>query len=92
MINDNYNHTIEETDQRFFNGCKSHPPCPPGLICAEKLVPCISRSCRKIAKCVPPGTCEAMECPPSHKCVMNPGPTCVRTILTAEDVAKMNQN
>uniref|UniRef100_A0AAF5PSD3 Follistatin-like domain-containing protein n=1 Tax=Wuchereria bancrofti TaxID=6293 RepID=A0AAF5PSD3_WUCBA len=72
-------------------GCKSHPPCPAGKVCAEKLVPCIGRSCRKIAKCVLPGTCDAMECPPSHKCVMNPGPTCVKTILSAEDIARMNE-
>ncbi|VDK75733.1 unnamed protein product [Litomosoides sigmodontis] len=74
------------------SGCKSHPPCPAGLVCAEKLVPCLGRSCRKVAKCVQPGTCDATECPPSHKCEMrSAGPTCVKAILAAEDVAKMNE-
>ncbi|VDK40768.1 unnamed protein product [Gongylonema pulchrum] len=73
-------------------GCKSHPPCPPGQICVERTVPCIGRSCRKVAKCAPQGTCEALECPPSHVCEMKPGPTCIKKNMSQADIAKMNEH
>ncbi|VDM99705.1 unnamed protein product [Thelazia callipaeda] len=69
-------------------GCKNHPPCPSGQVCVEKTVPCISRSCPKTAKCAKIGTCDALQCPPSHKCEMKPKPTCVRTILSTSSAVK----
>ncbi|VDN55997.1 unnamed protein product, partial [Dracunculus medinensis] len=67
-------------------GCKNHEPCPSGEVCVERIVPCIARSCRTIAKCAKIGTCDAMACPPSHKCEMKPKPTCVKTIFSSDDV------
>lgn len=30
--------------------------------------------------------CDALACPPSHKCEMKPKPTCVKTIFSSDDV------
>ncbi|VDD97064.1 unnamed protein product [Enterobius vermicularis] len=34
------------------NGCKGHPKCPSGQTCVETPTSCISRSCKRIAKCI----------------------------------------
>ncbi|KAI6190133.1 hypothetical protein M3Y97_00083900 [Aphelenchoides bicaudatus] len=68
------------------NGCASME-CSHGLVCVEKTIPCISQSCKKVGICARPNTCEAEECPPSHKCKIENGtPKCVRGIFTLQDV------
>uniref|UniRef100_A0A914CE18 Uncharacterized protein n=1 Tax=Acrobeloides nanus TaxID=290746 RepID=A0A914CE18_9BILA len=66
--------------------------CPSGQVCVEHTIPCIGRSCKKVPKCVAPGTCEAKECPPSHKCIEKDGPKCIRTIFTEAEVALLSKN
>uniref|UniRef100_A0A1I7W9M7 TIL domain-containing protein n=1 Tax=Heterorhabditis bacteriophora TaxID=37862 RepID=A0A1I7W9M7_HETBA len=68
-----------------FNGCSRHS-CPSGEICVERTRPCISRSCKKIPSCTKPGTCDALVCPPSQKCILSPTPTCVKHIPTTGNI------
>ncbi|KAL6726673.1 hypothetical protein Aduo_008619 [Ancylostoma duodenale] len=68
-----------------FNGCARHT-CPTGEVCVERVRPCIGRSCKKLPSCAKPGTCDAMVCPPSQKCVADPTPKCVKHIPTVSSV------
>ncbi|KAK6022463.1 hypothetical protein OSTOST_11837 [Ostertagia ostertagi] len=68
-----------------YNGCARHS-CPSGEICVERVRPCISKSCKKIPSCAKPGTCDALVCPPSQKCVAEPQPKCVKHIPTVTSV------
>ncbi|KAI6199559.1 hypothetical protein M3Y96_00639900 [Aphelenchoides besseyi] len=68
------------------NGC-AEMQCSKGLVCVERVVPCISQACKKIGVCAKPNTCEAQVCPPSHRCKLDDGkPKCVRGIFTLSDV------
>ncbi|EYC40336.1 hypothetical protein Y032_0618g700 [Ancylostoma ceylanicum] len=68
-----------------FNGCARHS-CPSGEVCVERVRPCIGKSCKKLPSCAKPGTCDAMVCPPSHKCEADPTPKCVKHIPTVSSV------
>lgn len=59
--------------------------------CVGRTIPCIGKSCKQIARCVKSGTCDALVCPPSHRCVAKPQPHCVRGIFTISEVAKLSQ-
>ncbi|KAI1719484.1 hypothetical protein Ddc_08696 [Ditylenchus destructor] len=72
------------------NGCGQHQ-CSPGLVCVERTVPCIGKSCKKTATCAKSGSCDALVCPPSHRCEAEPKPHCVRGIFTISEVAKLQQ-
>uniref|UniRef100_A0A915D847 Uncharacterized protein n=1 Tax=Ditylenchus dipsaci TaxID=166011 RepID=A0A915D847_9BILA len=72
------------------NGCAKEG-CSPGFKCVERTIPCIGKSCKKTAKCVKPGTCDALVCAPSHRCEEKPQPHCVRGIFTISEVAKLQQ-
>uniref|UniRef100_A0A1I7Z6F6 Follistatin-like domain-containing protein n=1 Tax=Steinernema glaseri TaxID=37863 RepID=A0A1I7Z6F6_9BILA len=75
----------------LINGCKNKT-CSGSEVCVEHTIPCIGRSCKKVAMCAKAGTCEATVCPPSHKCKMEGGaPKCVKTILTNSDVADLSK-
>uniref|UniRef100_A0A7E4WBD3 TIL domain-containing protein n=1 Tax=Panagrellus redivivus TaxID=6233 RepID=A0A7E4WBD3_PANRE len=72
------------------NGCAT-VDCATGLVCVERPTRCIGRSCKKTPKCVKSGTCDALVCPPSHKCEASPTPKCVKTILTESDVGDLDR-
>ncbi|KHJ80303.1 hypothetical protein OESDEN_20023 [Oesophagostomum dentatum] len=67
------------------NGCARHS-CPTGEVCVERVQPCISKSCKKVPSCAKKGTCDALVCPPSQKCVADPTPKCVKYIPTVSSV------
>ncbi|KAE9416048.1 hypothetical protein Angca_001408, partial [Angiostrongylus cantonensis] len=68
-----------------FNGCAGIS-CPTGQICIARSRPCIGRSCKKYPSCVKPGTCDALVCLPSQKCVADPTPKCITDIPTVSNV------
>ncbi|KJH49096.1 hypothetical protein DICVIV_04803 [Dictyocaulus viviparus] len=69
----------------IYNGCVGHS-CPTGEVCVERVRPCIGRSCKKTPICAKPGTCDAIICPPSHKCTAEPTPKCIKSIPTVSTV------
>ncbi|VDP30575.1 unnamed protein product, partial [Heligmosomoides polygyrus] len=72
-------------DERLGPCCVRHS-CASGEVCVERIRSCIGRSCKKISTCAKPGTCDALVCPPSQKCVADPTPKCVKHIPTVKSV------
>ncbi|CAD6200223.1 unnamed protein product [Caenorhabditis auriculariae] len=58
--------------------------CPPETYCEERLGPCVHPPCRTIFACLPKevNACEAVVCPPSHRCKMDKSgkPACIKKI------------
>uniref|UniRef100_A0A1I7Z6N7 Follistatin-like domain-containing protein n=1 Tax=Steinernema glaseri TaxID=37863 RepID=A0A1I7Z6N7_9BILA len=52
----------------LINGCKNKT-CSGSEVCVEHTIPCIGRSCKKVAMCAKAGSCKNKTCSGSEVCV-----------------------